>query len=254
MEKDMKGKVVLVTGAGNGIGRTTALEFAQNGANVVVSDIDESSGVETIDLIDEINGNSYFIRADVSKSDEVEAMINKVVSKYDHLDYAVNNAGISGKGIPFHETDEEEWDQVVAINLTGVWLCMKYEIKRMLKQSSGGSIVNISSVAGMIAVTNRPHYVATKHGVVGLTKAGAVEYGKQNIRVNAVAPSPTRTPLLEKVFENIPGLEAQRLAQHPIGRLGKPEDVAAAIIWLCSDSAKFITGSVLPVDGGFTSQ
>ena len=186
-------------------------------------------------------------------STDVAALVSKAVESYGRLDCAFNNAGISGVTATTTECPEENWDHVIDVNLKGVWLCMKYEIPQMLKQG-GGAIVNTSSIAGLIGVQGRPAYIASKHGVAGLTKAAALEYGKDKIRVNAVCPGVIRTAIMDRLFTEMPQLEETRVAQHPIGRLGFPEEVAEAVVWLCSDAASFVTGLIMTVDGGFTAQ
>lgn len=251
--KRLEGKVALVTGGGSGIGRATALIFAREGAQVVVADIVTEGGEETVRLVKAAGGDAVFVRTDVSKAAEVEALIKKVVVTYGQLDCAFNNAGIEGMVAPTADCTEENWDRVLAINLKGVWLCMKYEIPQMLKQG-GGAIVNTSSVGGLIgSAGGTPAYIASKHGVVGLTKAAALEYAKAGIRVNAVCPGATLTPMQERAFTS-PQMAELVSAMQPMGRLGKPEEIAEAVVWLCSDAASFVTGCAMPVDGGWVAQ
>lgn len=247
------GKVALVTGAGSGIGRVSAQAFAAEGASVVVADVMTEGGEETVRLIKGTGGNAVFVRADVSRASEVEAMVQRAVETYGRLDYAFNNAGIEGASAGTVDHPEDVWDRVLAINLKGVWLCMKYEIPEMLKHG-GGAIVNTASVAGLIGSAGTVAYTASKHGVVGLTKTTALEFARQGIRVNAVCPGIIRTPMLERVFSHRPGMEAQLTALEPVGRIAKPEEVAQAVVWLCSDAASFMTAVALPVDGGWTAQ
>jgi NAD(P)-dependent dehydrogenase (short-subunit alcohol dehydrogenase family) len=248
------GKVALVTGAGSGIGRATALTFAREGAKVVVADMMVEGGEETVSLIKKAGGDALFVKTDVSQASEVEALVNKAVQTYGRLDCAHNNAGVAGPNKMTVDITEEKWDHVIAINLTGVWLCMKYEITQMLKQGSG-AIVNTSSDAGLIGLRRGGAYVASKHGVVGLTKTAALEYAKLGVRVNAVCPGPVDTPMLRG-----PGGEQssrfvdKMVAAQPGGRLGQPEEIAAAVVWLCSDAASFVTGHAMPVDGGYIAQ
>ena len=253
MNRHLDGKVALVTGASSGIGRATAIVFAREGAKLVLDDIDVAGGEETVKLVKEAGGEAIFVRADVMNSTDVAALVSKAVESYGRLDCAFNNAGISGVTATTTECPEENWDHVIDVNLKGVWLCMKYEIPQMLKQG-GGAIVNTSSIAGLIGVQGRPAYIASKHGVAGLTKAAALEYGKDKIRVNAVCPGVIRTAIMDRLFTEMPQLEETRVAQHPIGRLGFPEEVAEAVVWLCSDAASFVTGLIMTVDGGFTAQ
>jgi NAD(P)-dependent dehydrogenase (short-subunit alcohol dehydrogenase family) len=248
------GKVALVTGAGSGIGRATALTFAREGAKVVVSDVTVEGGEETVRLIKAAGGDAIFAPANVAKAADVEALVNKAVQTYGRLDCAHNNAGVPGPNKSITEISEERWDQVIAVNLTGVWLCMKYEIAQMLK-NGGGAIVNTSSDAGLAGLKRGGAYVASKHGVVGLTKTAALEYAKSGVRVNAVCPGPIDTPMLWG-----PGGEPatrfvnRMIAAEPIGRLGKPQGIAEAAVWLCSDAASFVTGHAMPVDGGYMAQ
>jgi NAD(P)-dependent dehydrogenase (short-subunit alcohol dehydrogenase family) len=254
MPGTLNGKVALVTGAASGIGRATALTFAREGAKLVVADMNEDGGQQTVHMITENGGESTFVQVDVSNATEVEAMISKAVETYGRLDCAHNNAGIASGGQRAFTADypEEKWHQVIAINLTGVWLCMKYEIPQMLQQG-GGAIVNTASIAGLIGLPYASAYVASKHGVVGLTKTAALEYAKQGIRVNCVCPGYIETPMTEP-GRNDPERMAHMLASEPIGRLGKPEEIAETVVWLCSDAASFITGHTMAVDGGYVAQ
>ncbi len=247
------GKVALVTGAGSGIGRASAQKFAQEGAKVIVADIVEEGGNETVRLIREAGGETTFVKTDVSQAKEVEALISRTVEAYGRLDCAHNNAGIEGSSAPIAELSEADFDRVISINLKGVWLCMKYEIIQMLKQGGGGAIVNTSSVAGLVGFSGITPYTATKHGVAGLTKAVALEYATSGIRVNAVCPGVIDTPMISR-FASDPQVLAQLLAQEPVNRLGTPQEVANAVAWLCSDEASFMTGIPMPVDGGFVAQ
>lgn len=247
------GKVALITGGGSGIGQATALAFAREGAKVVVSDIVVAGGEETVRMITAAGGEATFVQTDVAKATDVEAMVRKTVETYGRLDCAFNNAGIGGKFARTADDTQDNWDRVIAINLTGVWLCMKYEIPQMLKQG-GGAIVNTASIAGLVGGVQAAPYVASKHGVNGLTKTAALEYAKQGIRVNAVCPGVIRTPLVEKTFGNSARIEGKLVLMEPIGRLGKPEEIAAAVLWLCSDAASFVTGLPMAVDGGLTAQ
>ncbi len=254
MAGQFEGKVALVTGAGSGIGRATSLAFVREGARVVVSDINAEGGEETVSMIRDSGGEATFIHANVTRADQVEAMVAKTVEAYGRLDAAFNNAGIATVSrVPIHEYQEDEWDRIVDIDLKGVWLCMKYEIPHMLRQGSG-AIVNTSSIAGLVAMPGRSAYVASKHGVIGLTKTAALEYAKQGIRVNAVSPGYIRTPMVEPVIASNPDLEKQIVANQPIGRLGTPEEVAEAVLWLSSDAASFVTGHTMAIDGAYVAQ
>jgi NAD(P)-dependent dehydrogenase (short-subunit alcohol dehydrogenase family) len=248
----LQGKVALVTGAGSGIGRASALAFAREGAKVVVADVAVDRGGETVRLIEGDGGQATFIAADVSQAFAVEALIGRTIEAYGRLDCAHNNAGIEGATVAFHEYPEETWDQVLSINLKGVWLCMRAEIRRMLGQGSG-AIVNTASVNGLVGGAG-PAYTASKHGIVGLTKTAALEYATRGIRINAVCPGAIRTPMLDRVIARIPGFEERFRAAEPVGRFGTPEEIAAAVVWLCAEAASFVTGVAMPVDGGWVAQ
>lgn len=253
MVHSMNGKSALVTGGGSGIGRSTALAFAAAGANVVVADVDASGGKETIAQMKNLSGGGIFSLTDVSRANEVEMLVKLAVDTYGALDYAFNNAGIQGELSPTAECTEENWDRITGINLKGVWLCMKYEIAQMLKQGNG-SIVNNSSNFGLVGSNGMPAYSAAKHGVVGLTKTAAIEYAQTGLRVNAVCPGPVQTPLVEKIVARQPEILDAITDREPIGRMGRADEIAAAVLWLCSDEASFVVGSVLPVDGGYVAQ
>ncbi|MCZ7380046.1 MAG: SDR family oxidoreductase [Candidatus Methanoperedens sp.] len=246
-------KVALVTGGGSGIGRACALAFAREGAKVVVADVMERGGEETVQMIQEAGGESIFVKTDVSKKDDVEALVKRTVDTYGRLDCAINNAGIEGIMAPTADYTEENWNRVININLKGVWLCMKYEIPEMQKQG-GGAIVNTASVAGLVGFQGMPAYCASKGGIIQLTKVAALEYAKAGIRVNAVCPGVIRTPMVERVTGGNPEAEAQFTAMEPIGRMGTPEEIAESVVWLCSDAASFVTGHSMVVDGGLTAQ
>jgi len=248
----IEGSVAIVTGGGSGIGRATAERFASEGAKVVVADVVEEGGNETVQRIEDAGGEATFVKTDVTKADDVEAMVEAAVDAYGRLDFAFNNAGIEGTTAPLPEQTEDDWQRVVDIDLKGVWLGMKYEIPRML-EDGGGAIVNTSSVAGLVGFANSSPYVASKHGVAGLTKTAALEYSAQGVRVNAVCPGVIETPMVVRVFEEDPDARAQYTAAEPIGRLGRPEEVAAAVVWLCSEDASFVTGVAVPVDGGYVA-
>jgi NAD(P)-dependent dehydrogenase (short-subunit alcohol dehydrogenase family) len=247
-----KGKVALVTGAASGIGRSIAQLLAEQGAKVVVTDIDVEGGRETVALIKYKKGEAIFEKVDVSSPDDCERMVQKTLATYGHLDCACNNAGIPGEENPIADYSIEGWQKLISINLSGVFYCMKYEIPAMLK-GGGGSIVNIASILGQVAFAGAPAYVSAKHGVVGLTENAALEYGVQGIRVNAVGPGFIRTPMISEVIED-PEVEKQLISMHPIGRLGTPEEVAELVLWLCSDRASFVTGGYYPVDGGYLAR
>jgi 3-hydroxybutyrate dehydrogenase len=255
MSGTLDGKVALVTGGSSGIGRATALTFAREGAKLVIADMNEDGGQQTVHMITENGGEATFVRVDVANATEVAAMISKAVETYGRLDCAHNNAGVTQRAYPSTaEFPEDDWHRVLAINLTGVWLCMKYEIPQMLRQGSG-AIVNTASVAGLVGLAGRSAYVASKHGVVGITRTAALEYAKAGIRVNCVCPGYIRTPMVAYVLQHEGRqLEEQMVAREPIGRLGTPEEIAETVVWLCSDAASFVTGHTMTVDGGFVAQ
>ena len=257
MAGSLEGKVGLVTGAGSGIGRATSLEMARNGARLALADVNEEGGRETVDSIEKAGGEAIFVRADVASSADVQAMIRTTVESFGRLDCAVNNAGISGlppdgRTYEPHEVPEALWARIISVNLTGVFLCLQQEITHMLDQG-GGAIVNLASIYGLVGARGAP-YVASKHGVVGLTRSFALVYAQQGIRINAVCPGHTETPMVAGVFAARPEEEERLRATYPVGRLGLPDEIAKAIAWLCSDAASFVTGVALPVDGGWTAQ
>jgi len=247
------GKVALVTGAGSGIGRGSAIAFAQEGAKVIVADVVVEGGEETVRMIKDAGGEAAFIKCDVSKAADVEAMVKFAVDTYGTLDYAHNNAGIEGPMSPTADYAEADWDKVISINLKGVWLCMKSEIPVMLA-GGGGAIVNTASIAGLVGFQGLPAYSASKWGVNGITKAAALEYAQAGIRVNSVCPGVIQTAMVDRLVSAQPEMEAGLLAGTPMGRLGQPDDIAQAVVWLCSDRASFVTGHNMAVDGGFVSQ
>jgi NAD(P)-dependent dehydrogenase (short-subunit alcohol dehydrogenase family) len=253
----VSGRTALVTGAAAGIGRATALRFAAEGAQVVVSDIEEKGGEETVSMIRTNGGDARFVQADVSKASDVAALISATVAAYGKLDCACNNAGIEGAVAPFVDQTEENFDRTIAVNLKGTFLCLKAEIAQMLTHGSG-AIVNLSSVAGLIGFPGLSSYVASKHGVNGLTKNAALEYAKQGIRVNSVCPAGIDTRMLDSLAEQATGgtMTSRQMMDglHPMGRIGTPDEVAELIVWLCSDKASFMTGAHVPVDGGFVAQ
>ena len=251
MEKIFQNKVALVTGGSFGIGRAAALLFAQKGARVAVADCVEDS--ETVNIIKSAGGEAIFIKADMSVENDIILMVQKTVLTFGRLDFAFNNAGIEGLSAPTHACTNENWEHVLAVNLTGAWKCMKYEIEQMLKQGKG-AIVNTSSIAGLVGFQGSPAYVASKHGLNGLTKTAALEYAKQGIRVNSVCPGVIKTPMIDRFTGKKKEIEKQFEDMEPVGRMGLPEEVASAVAWLCSDDASFITGDTIAVDGGWTAQ
>lgn len=248
------GKVALVTGAGGGIGRAAALAFAREGVSVVVADVSEKENQETARLIEEKGGRALAARCDVTRIEDVRAAVERTADTFGRLDFAFNNAGIEPKKpAPTADYDLDEWERIIAIDLRGVFLCMKYEIPLMLK-SGGGAIVNTSSGAGIIGIKGSAAYTAAKHGVIGLTRAAALDYAAQNIRVNAVCPGYIATPMMERFTGGTAEGRAKVISEEPVGRMGTPEEIAAAVLWLCSDMAKFVIGSAMVVDGGQTIQ
>lgn len=249
---NFKNQVALVTGAASGIGRATALVFAQQEANVVVSDVNETGGRETVKLIQETGGEATFITCNVADPNDVNALVQLTVETYGQLDIGINNAGIGGTFSRFVDQTLDDWNQMMAVNLSGVFYCMQAEIRQMLRQG-GGKIVNISSIAGVRGMPNGAPYSAAKHGVLGLTKTAALEYVRQNIRVNAVCPVYTHSTMVHELMNIAPGMEERMRRVIPIGRFGEPEEIAQAILWLCSDENAFCTGQAIQMDGGLTA-
>jgi len=250
MTAELEGKVGLVTGATSGIGRETAVLFARAGAKVVVAGRREVEGEETVNLVRAAGGDGLFVRTDVAKASEVDALIQKAVERFGRLDVAFNNAGIEGVWCPIVRQSEEDFDRTININLKGVWLCLKYEIRQMLKQGGGGAIVNTASTYSFIGSVGAAAYSASKYGVLGLTKAAALETARSGIRVNAVCPAAIDTPMAERLF-GAPKVHEHAVRCHPIGRFGTPREIAEAVVWMCSDRASFMTGQSLVLDGGF---
>jgi NAD(P)-dependent dehydrogenase (short-subunit alcohol dehydrogenase family) len=251
MARLVENKVALITGAGSGIGRASALAFAREGAKVVVADMSAEAGEETVRLIEEAGGEAMFVKTDVSKTTEVAALVQKIVQTYGRLDCAHNNAGIEGIVALTADYPEEMWDRVLRINLKGAFLSMKHEIPQMLKQG-GGAIVNTASGLGAVGIQGLSAYVASKGGVIGLTRTAAVEYASSGIRINVLMPGVTRTPMMARQMgENAHLAEPQYISLHPIGRLALPEEIAAGAVWLCSDQASFVVGHALAIDGGY---
>jgi NAD(P)-dependent dehydrogenase (short-subunit alcohol dehydrogenase family) len=250
MTHDLDGKATLVTGGGSGIGRATALAFARAGARIVISDVDVASGEETAAAARALGTTAHFLRCDVTRGSDVDALVAHAFERFGRLDCAFNNAGIEGMLAPIGECPEEAAARVIDVNLMGVWRCLHAELPRMAEQGSG-AIVNTASVAGLVGAGGLAPYVASKHGVVGLTKTAALEYAQSGIRVNAVCPGVIQTPMLDRLEAARPGVVEALLAVKPMGRLGSPDEVAAAVVWLCSDAASFTTGHALTVDGGY---
>jgi NAD(P)-dependent dehydrogenase (short-subunit alcohol dehydrogenase family) len=250
MVAELEGKVGLVTGGTSGIGRETAVLFAKAGAKVVVAGRREKEGQETIELISATGGEGFFERTDVSKAAEVDALVKKTVERFGRLDVAFNNAGVEGAWAPIARQSEEEFDRTICVNLKGVWLCLKYEIRQMLRQGGGGAIVNAASIYGFIGSPGAAAYSASKCGVMGLTKTAALENARNGIRVNAVCPAAVQTAMADRLF-GASKVHEQAVRSHPIGRFGTPQEVAEAVLWMCSERASFMTGQSLVLDGGF---
>lgn len=250
----MLNKVAIVTGGSSGIGRATALIFAREGVKVAIADIDANRGEDVVQEVKQAGSDAIFVRTDVSDSANVEELVRRTVEAFGRLDFAVNNAGIGGPSAMTADYTEADWRRVLDINLTGVWLCMKYQIPEMLKQG-GGAIINVASILGQVGFANAPAYVAAKHGVLGLTKTAAIEYATQGIRVCAVCPGFIATPMIEDAGMTEGSEMANAIAGlHPVKRLGTSEEVASLITWLCSDGASFVTGNAILVDGGYVAQ
>jgi NAD(P)-dependent dehydrogenase (short-subunit alcohol dehydrogenase family) len=246
-------KVVLVTGATSGIGKATALAFGRSGAKVVVSGIDEDDGRAVVERITQDGSEAIFVPADVTRQEDVDRLVDSTIRHYGRLDGAFNNAGIESETAPTAECTEENWARVLEVNLTGVWRCMKAEIPPMLA-TGGGTIVNCSSVAGLVGFAGSAPYVASKHGLLGLTKTAALEYASQGIRVNAICPGVIATPMVDRVTKGNPEVEQQLIGMEPIGRMGSSDEIADAVLWLCSDGASFVVGHPLVVDGGMVAR
>ncbi len=253
MARLLENRVILVTGGGSGIGRATSLLLAREGAKVTIADYVPESAERTMKIIKESGGEASCFATDVSVAGQVEAMINRTVATYGRLDGAFNNAGIEGRMVDTAEYPEDIFDRIMAINLKGVWLCMKYEIPQLLK-TGGGSIVNTASGAGLVGVAKLSAYNASKHGVVGLTKTAALEYAQKNIRVNCVCPGVINTPMVARMIDSGGMNEQESIAAEPVKRMGRPEEIGEGVVWLLSDAASFVTGHSMSIDGGFVAQ
>jgi len=247
------GKVAIITGASSGIGKATAILFAQEGAKVIVADVADELGEETVKLINEGGGRAIFVHTDVSKAEDVKNLVKTAVDTYGRLDIIFNNAGIEGVSVDTANYPENIFDKVLAVNLKGVWLGIKYAVPELLK-NGGGSIINTASVAGLVGFAGLSAYNATKGGIIQLTKTAALEYAKQNIRVNCIAPGVIETPMVDRFLKGQPEAKAAFVQIEPVGRFGKPEEIAKAALFLASDDSSFVTGTVLVVDGGLTAQ
>jgi NAD(P)-dependent dehydrogenase (short-subunit alcohol dehydrogenase family) len=250
----LKDKVAIVTGGNSGFGRATSLAFAKEGVRVVIAARSKSKADETLQMIDDVGGKGVFVPTDLTRANQVEALVTAAVATFGRLDFGANVAGIGGAFAPTAEYSEENWNEIIAINLTAVWLSMKYELRQMVQQGSGGAIVNVSGTFGLIGCANIAPYSATRHAVLGLTKSAALEYVKQGIRINAVCPGAAKTPLLDMATGGNPEVEAQWASFMPIGRLATPDEIANAIVWLCSSDSSFVVGHALAVDGGWAIQ
>ena len=246
------GKVALITGGNAGIGRAAALEFAKHGAKVIVSGRSEKEGHDVIAEIKALGGEAIFVKTDVSKESDVKVMIAQTLAAFGRLDFAFNNAGVEQALTPLPDQTEETYDQIINVNVKGVWLSLKHEIPAMLK-TDGGAIVNNSSVAELIGFAMAPVYVASKHAVIGLTKSIVLEYAKQNIRVNAVAPGTIETRMFRD-FATVPEVRQMLESAQPMGRISQPQEIASTVVWLCSDGASFVNGQTFPIDGDYTAQ
>jgi NAD(P)-dependent dehydrogenase (short-subunit alcohol dehydrogenase family) len=253
MAKMLDGKAALVTGASSGIGRAAALAMAREGARILVADMTEAGGNETVELIRKAGGEAVFAKINVAQPSDAAAMVTAAVKAFGRLDCAFNNAGVSGKIARTAEDTEENFDHIMAVNLRGVWLCMKYEIQQMLTQG-GGAIVNTASAAGLVGSHGMPAYTASKHGVIGLTKTAALEYARAKVRVNAVCPGGIDTAMVAGMVASHPRLKDVLVGVEPVARMGQPSEIGEAVTWLLSDYASFVTGCSLPVDGGMTAQ
>lgn len=252
---ELRGKTALVTGAGSGIGRATAIGFAEQGTNVVVSDINSEAGEETVKIITDAGCNALFVATDVSNRDQVNALVAKAVERFGRLDIAFNNAGVTQNSAPLAEQPSETYDQVFNVSVRGVWLSMRAEIDQMLRQG-GGTIINMGSMSAVVGIPGLTTYSGSKHAVLGLTRGAALDYAKHGIRINAVGPGTIDTPMIKRFIE-LAGTDAVMepiRAAHPIGRTGRPEEVAEAVLWLASDASSFVVGHILMVDGGYSVQ
>jgi NAD(P)-dependent dehydrogenase (short-subunit alcohol dehydrogenase family) len=250
----LAGKIALVTGGSTGIGRATSIVLAQEGATVVIADLQDEEGANTVGMVEEVGGKAEYHHIDVTDFAQVKSLVDGIADRHGSLDGAFNNAGIEGPTAKIENVSIEDWDRVIGVNLTGVFNCMKCEIEQMIKQDTGGSIVGTSSAAGLVGIPGAPSYNASKHGVVGLTKTIALEYGSRNIRVNAVCPGFIETPMLDRVTDASAKIRDQLIKMVPMRRVADPSEIGHAVAWLLSDKSSYVTGVALPVDGGWVAQ
>ncbi|AUD05467.1 SDR family NAD(P)-dependent oxidoreductase [Spirosoma pollinicola] len=251
MDKDLQGKTALITGAASGIGQAVALLYGQHGANVMLSDVNETLGLEVTEQVKALGANAQFFKADVSDPVQCQLLIQETVSAFGQLDIACNNAGIGGELNLTADYSIEGWQHIINVNLNSVFYCLKYELEAMLKQNIKGAIINMASILGQVGTAMSPGYVAAKHGIVGLTQTAGIEYAASGIRINAVGPAYINTPLLSQLSDDV---KQMLIGMHPIGRLGRSEEVAELVLWLSTDKASFVTGSYYPIDGGYLAK
>jgi NAD(P)-dependent dehydrogenase (short-subunit alcohol dehydrogenase family) len=251
--EQLNGRVAVVTGGAGGIGRATALAFGRAGACVVIADTHVDGGHMTAALIVEAGGKALFVKTNVGVAGDVETLVDKAVAHYGRIDCAVNAAAIEEESLPLADGEDAQFDRIMGVNVKGVWLCMRAQLRQMLRQEGGGAIVNVADVGGLVAAPHRAIYAASKHAVIGLTKTAAVEYARDGVRINSLCPGAVKTPMLARMVEREPGRDKTLKAAHPMGRIAEPAEIAGAALWLCSDQASFVTGHQLAIDGGLTA-